>query len=190
MNGAWHQWIGAIGERLRSVIRRHVAEQVDDRPQEWQMVSDITQEALATATQRFDDFRGTTEPELVAWICTIADRKLSDRRRALRRKRRDERRNRALGAALDSLADDAIRPEEELHNEEERQWAHSLISQLPSRHRAALRARYLEEKSISEIAMRLNCSEEAVKGLLKRGLKWLRCLARATQRPTFGRELR
>ena len=51
-----------------------------------------------------------------------------------------------------------------------------LLGKLPQDQREALRLRYLEGKTLLEIAERLDRSEMAVAGLLKRGLRSLRDL--------------
>ncbi len=47
------------------------------------------------------------------------------------------------------------------------------VNGLPDRHRDAIRSVYLEGSSVREAAMRLGCTERAVHGLCRRGLKLL-----------------
>lgn len=174
-------WFEAIGQRLRVLVRRRVAQAVDDRPDESEAVSDLTQEALTAAAERIDEFRGTTEPELVAWVCAIAETKLRDHRRAARRQRRDIRRTRQLGESADEVPDTANQPEKELLRTEEREFVHRLIDGLPAIERKAIRLRYIEERPVAEVASHLYRSEAAAQGVLKRALAHLR--DRATTRP-------
>lgn len=186
MPGTRRTWFEVIGHRLRSVVRRRVAEVVDDRPDEEEAVSDITQEAMATAAERFEEFRGTTEPQLVAWVCAIAETKLCDYRRAARAKCRDVRRTRCLGDLGESLKDEGEEPEASLLRAEEREFVRRLIDGLPSAERIAIRLRYIEERPMAEVAGSLFRSEAAVRGLLKRGLARLRRQARGIADPPAG----
>ena len=186
MLGTRHTWFEVVGHRPRSVVRRRVAEVVDDRPDEEEAVSDITQEAMATAAERLDEFRGTTEPELVAWVCAIAETKLSDHRRAARAQRRDIRRTRPLGSLGELLPGDAERPESLVLRSEGREFVRRLIDELPELERIAIRMRYIQERPVAEVASRLFRSEAAAQGLLKRGLARLRRKARGLVDPPAG----
>src|SRR5579884_3313920 len=64
--------------------------------------SDVVQETLLKAHQRFAQFRGQTEAELVAWLRQILARNLTD---LARRFRRAEARNVAREQSLDALLD-------------------------------------------------------------------------------------
>lgn len=174
-------WFEAVGQRLRVLVRRRVAQAVDDRPDESEAVSDLTQEALATAAERIDEFRGTTERELVAWVGAIAETKLCDHRRAARRQRRDIRRTRQLGEATDEVPDEVDDPESELLRSEERDFVRRLIDGLPPVESKAIRLRYIEERRVAEVASHLYRSEAAAQGVLKRALAHLR--DRATTQP-------
>ena len=178
MPPARRTWFEAVGERVRALVRRRVAEAVDDRPDEFEAVSDLTQEALLTASERFEEFRGATEAELVAWVCAIAETKLSDHRRALRRKKCDVRRTRSLDTTPQETPDDAGGPDDAILLAEERAFVRGLIDALPTLERKAIRLRYLEERPVTEVAAHLYRSEDGAKGVLKRGLRRLRERAR------------
>lgn len=178
MRASRRKWFESVGERLRTLVRRRVAEAVDDRPDECEAVSDLTQEAMLTAAERLDEFRGTTEAELVAWVCAIAETKLSDHRRAVRRKKCDVRRTRSLDASAQEAPDDAEGPDDAALLAEDRAFVHHLIDALPPIERKAIRLRYLEERSVAEVASHLYRSPEGAKGVLKRGLWRLRNSAR------------
>jgi len=172
-------WFQTVGQRLRVFVRRRVAAAVDDRPDEHEAISDLTQEAMLTASERLDEFRGTTEAELVAWVCAIADTKLCDHRRAARRQKCDLRRTRPLDAIVHQTPDDADGPDDAALLAENQAFVRGLIETLPLLECKAIRLRYLEERPIAQVAAQLYRSEEGAKGLLKRGLRKLRERARA-----------
>lgn len=179
MSGVRLNWFETVGNRLRVLVRRRVAQAVEDRPDENEAVSDLTQEAMAIAAERIDEFRGTTEAELVAWVCAIAETKLCDHRRTARRQRRDVRRTRSLDPIGDDMPDEADRPDNALLRTEEREFVRRLIDRLPAVERTAIRVRYIEERPVAEVASRLYRSEAAAQGVLKRALVRLREHARS-----------
>ena len=63
--------------------------------------SDLVQETLLKAHGNFDQFRGATEPEIVAWLRQILVRNLTDMTRRYRRDARQVSRERSLDAMLD-----------------------------------------------------------------------------------------
>lgn len=181
MCDARRDWLGEISGRLRAIVWKRVAAQVDRRPDEWDAISDLTHDAFLAAAERLGDFRGTTEAELVAWVSAIAENKLCDHRRAVRRKRRDVRRTCSLEVMGDVLVDDETPPTATAILNEERQWVLKLVARLPWRYRTAIRLRYLEGASIAVVATHLCCSEAAAQGVLKRALVWLRRAAQLSE---------
>ena len=177
-------WFEALGARLRLAVRRELARRAT-KPEESEVISDLAQEALCTATERFDDFRGTTEQELTAWVCTIGERKLADYRRRLRRLKRDASRTRRIDALEEAMAGDAAPPEEGLVGDEQRRWLLHLVNRLPEPEHSAVRMRYLLGQPVAEIAAELGRTEAAAHGVLKRGLARLRVLA-ADGEPALG----
>src|SRR5262245_51416876 len=63
--------------------------------------SDIVQQTLLEAQQALEQFRGTTDAALAAWLRQILARNLTDAVRAIGRAKRDVRRQRSLEMALD-----------------------------------------------------------------------------------------
>ena len=180
MAGCRRNWFEAIGHRLRAIVRRRVAEVAADHTDECEAVSDLTQEAMLTAAERLDDFRGTTEAQLIAWVCRIAESKVCDHRRAVRRKKCDLRRSRPLDAWSGELPDEVRGPDDAALLAEERERVRRLIDELPVIERKAVRLRYIDERSIAEVAEGLYRSEAAAQGVLKRALARLRSQARTS----------
>jgi RNA polymerase sigma factor (sigma-70 family) len=95
----------------------------------------------------------------------------------VRRQRRDFRRTRSLEAFEDDVPDEADWPESTLLRMEEREFVRGLIDRLSAAQQTAIRARYIEERPVAEVAARLLRSEAAAQGVLKRALAQLRDLA-------------
>jgi RNA polymerase sigma-70 factor (ECF subfamily) len=142
--------------------------------------SDVAQETLLRAHAGLDQFRGTTEAEMAAWLRRILANALQDAARRVTRQ--EERLGRPLEAALEDssarlegwLADGNPSPgQQAVRNEQLLQLA-AALEQLPDDQREAVILRHLQEFSLPEITKIMSKSRAAVAGLLFRGLRTLR----------------
>lgn len=161
----YRRWLPAVTRfHLRRVGSREVA-------------FDLTAEtfaAVVVALDGFDPKRGSGP----GWLFSIAEHKL---RTSLRRGRVEARARRELGHRRLVLDDDDLARVEELASLGDAARVAELLGELPSRQAAAVRARVLDERSYSEIAGELRCSEAVVRQRVHRGLQTLReRLAEAT----------
>jgi RNA polymerase sigma-70 factor (ECF subfamily) len=130
---------------------------------------DLTAEtfaAVVVALNDFDPARGSAE----GWLFAIAEHKL---RSSQRRGRVEARSRRTLGHRRLALDDDDLARVEELASVDARR-VEELLSRLPARQQAAVRARVLDECSYAEIAGDLRCSEAVARQRVHRGLQRLR----------------
>lgn len=130
---------------------------------------EVAQAAVCTGIRRLESWRG--EASLFTWLCTICRREIHDR--FTRRKRagatvelaEDRADVRAalesLGATLETPADTALR-----HDLARLVWI--ALDRLPSRYGRALEWKYIEDRSVRDIAARLRLSEKAAESLLTR----------------------
>lgn len=146
--------------------------------------SDIVQQTLLDAHRQRQQFRGQTPAEMAGWLRRMLACNLADAVRALRRDKRDVRRERSLDAALDEsasrldawLAAEQSSPSEHaIHSEEVLQVADA-VAQLPDAQSDAIVLHYWQGLTLAEVAQRLGRTPAAVAGLLQRGLKALRTL--------------
>jgi len=141
--------------------------------------SDIVQQTLMEANARADQFVGD-DSGLAAWLRQALTNNLRDAWRALRRDKRDIRREQALPEAVaqssaqlegflagSSPSQRAVRNEELLHLAD-------ALNQLPEAQREAIVLHHLQGCSLSETARSLGKTDAAVAGLLHRGLRKLR----------------
>ena len=71
---------------------------------------------------------------------------------------------------LQQAADPHTSPSRQAIRSEQRQLLEQALEQLPEEQRAAVRLKYLEQATLSETAQQLGKSEDAVSGLLQRGM--------------------
>jgi RNA polymerase sigma-70 factor (ECF subfamily) len=146
--------------------------------------SDLVQETLLKAQRKLDQFRGTTDAELVGWLQQILANTLKDQIRRARAQERDVVLEQSLEAAVaDSsarleafLADKGASPGELAERQERILRVSSAIGQLPEDQRNAVIQRDLLGSSVAEISGQMGRTEKAVAGLLLRGRGTLRRL--------------
>jgi RNA polymerase sigma-70 factor (ECF subfamily) len=137
--------------------------------------SDVVQDTLLKAKVHFDQFRGTSEAELAAWLRRILSNAMID---ALRRCARDKSVLQALqqsSARLEaSLAAKGSSPSEQAVRHEELEHLAAALLLLPEDQRTAVQLQQVHGHSVEVIAGLLGRSKSAVGGLLRRGMARLR----------------
>ena len=148
--------------------------------------SDIVQQTLLEAHRSLANFRGTSDWEKAAWLRRILARNMADELRNFRRGKRDVRLEAALQAALNEssvrlerwlTSEDGTPSDCAMANEQLVVLAAALLK-LPEDQRRAVELYHLQGHPSATVAARLERSEVAVAGLLRRGLKKLRELMR------------
>jgi RNA polymerase sigma factor (sigma-70 family) len=158
---AWAEWHARIGEPavLKFIRTKNSTAEPDD---------DILQDAMLTAYVEVE--RGRYEHRagipFTAYVKGIANNKI---REARRRQRRWER----LDAASEVSADAPLRHIESLFERgEQRRLLQQCLAQLPVRRRQVLE-HYLRGESLTEIALKLQMSEDVVRQHKHRGVRRL-----------------
>lgn len=127
--------------------------------------ADLTGEVFAEALRSvatYSSERGSAR----AWLFGIARHTLAD---AWAQRRVEDRARRALAMEPLVLSDSDLVRIEALGGE-----ALSLLEGLPSEQRSAVQGRVLDERSYSELAAELECSQSVVRQRVSRGLRNLR----------------
>jgi RNA polymerase sigma-70 factor (ECF subfamily) len=137
--------------------------------------SDVVQNALLKAHEHFDQYRGTSEAELAAWLRRILANAMID---ALRRVTREPQLLQAVeqsSSRLEALlAANVSTPSEQAVRQEELERLAQALEQLPEDQRTAVQLQQIQDYSVEEIAKVMSRSKTAVGGLLKRGMRRLR----------------
>ncbi len=132
---------------------------------------DLTAETFAQAFAGRRRFRGSTDPELAAWLFAIARHVLA---RFVRRGVAERRALTRLGVDVPALEpDDIVRLVELAALTEVRSAVVQHFSALRPEQREALRLRVVEELSYAVVASRLEVSEPTARARVSRGLRAL-----------------
>jgi RNA polymerase sigma-70 factor (ECF subfamily) len=144
--------------------------------------SDLVQQSLLIAYRRRESCQATTDSGRQAWLRGILRNVLAEAVRDLTRDKRDAFRERSLEGALTRsslrmdawLADRGVSPEEQAMRAEQFLRLAAALARLPERQRRAVELHHLMQWPLKETAQELECSLEAVAGLIHRGLVALR----------------
>jgi RNA polymerase sigma-70 factor (ECF subfamily) len=146
--------------------------------------SDVVQLTLLKAHQNMQQFRGDSTPEFMAWLRQILANELAAAVRQFRTEARDLNREHSFQASVDEsstrlsarLAADQSSPSQCAMREEQLLHLAQALAQLPPDQRQAVELHHFQGLTLADTGERLGRSQEAVVGLLYRGLKKLRQL--------------
>lgn len=167
-------------EPYREYLRLLARLQLDPRIRSQFDPSDIVQQTMLKAHERFEQYRGRTDEELRAWLRAILARNLIDAARRFGRQGGE--RARSLEAALEQssarlevlLASGEPDPGEGALRAERLAELAGALARLPDDQRTAVELRYLRGMSVPDVAGAMGRTTVSVTGLLYRGMKELR----------------
>lgn len=150
--------------------------------------SDVVQEALLRAHRHFGQFRGQTEPELMAWLREILVNSLARYVELhVRAAKRDVRRDVSLEGVAGGVtaepghSDESQSPHAELLSREGSALLAQLLAQLPEHYKEVLVLRNIQGLSFDEVAARLDRSPGATRMLWLRAIEKLRSVYRKVE---------
>ncbi|MBV9610971.1 MAG: sigma-70 family RNA polymerase sigma factor [Acidobacteriaceae bacterium] len=152
----------AIYERHFELVYFFILGRVHDRA----IAEDLTSETFHKALANLSSYQPGDTP-FAAWLYRIAANAMADQYKRANRERR------GAVAMLEPAAQPASTPQE-MEYVERRTLLSRLIEKLPEMQRRIIQERFIEERSVKEIASRLEKSEGAVKQLQFRALRTLR----------------
>jgi RNA polymerase sigma-70 factor (ECF subfamily) len=178
----------AVFNRYRGYLRFLAETKLDRRLQRKIDASDVVQETMINAFRAWNDLRGTSEAERLAWLRQILIRTLLHAVRDFGRAKRDIAREQPLvqiadrsSACLEALcAADITSPSQIVVRAEELLNVADALDRLPEQQRAAIVAFYWHGRTLAEIAADLERTPPAVAGLIHRGVKQLNVQLTAT----------
>ena len=165
------------------ILRARVNARMDPALKSRLEPEDILQQVYLEVFRRLDSFEDRGAGSFLNWILTILDHKLVDAGRALRRQVRDVAREVPDAAArgtesywnlLDQLYADSTTPSQLIRREEAVSGLMACLSRLSDSHRHVIQLRFLEGRSVGDVATRLGRSDAAIVALTKRALEALR----------------
>lgn len=177
------QALGRLLDLYRNYLRLLAQLQVGRRLRGKADPSDLVQETFLAAQRNIQQFRGTSEGELVEWLRQILTSKLLDlARRYLGTRRRDVRLERQLEADVDNssrmlgaaLLAPTSSPSQKACRRERAVLLADAIKTLPADYGEVIILRHLEGLSLGETADRMGRSVESVRKLWVRGIAKLR----------------
>ena len=160
---AWRAWFDAHYDRLAAYARWRCGGLSD-------LADDVIQETWLVAVRRvraFDPAKGA----FFDWLCGIAS---NAARGAVRARLRQKSRSRPLADGGDPAMPDTRAARDKAER------VAAALAELPDRYEAVLRAKYLDGRTVDEIAARCGDSPKAVESLLTR--------AREAFRAAYGRD--
>jgi len=171
-------------------LNRFVSQQLPVAVQGRFQAEDVLQETFVEAWQHIGSFEVQQPEGFHAWLRTIATNKLRDRLRAHKAAKRGGGRPAAQqGGADSSLADlvDLVvasvnSPSGQVARREAQRVVLVALTQLKEDYRQAISLRYLEGRSVAEVAETMQRTERSIHMLCNRALKKLReALGRSSQ---------
>jgi RNA polymerase sigma-70 factor (ECF subfamily) len=142
---------------------------------------DILQEILARAFRDINRFEYRSDTGFLAWLKVIADHRLADAIKRLRRKKRggDHKQLSKANIArlstsatlIDLLCQDTHLPDDSAARREAEQAIQIALAGLADDQRDAITAHLLQGKPITAVAREMGRTEDAVRGLIHRGKK-------------------
>ena len=179
---------GDARERLMTQLRSYVALVASKNPaRELQAKlgnSDLVQESMALAFENLEQFNGTNEAELFAWVKAILENEIRQARRAFRSEKRDVFRERSIddrppgeNSSMQSplqIADRDLTPGTFAVQSEDQQRVNAALDLLDEEYRQVIEYRNWDKLSFREIGRRMNRSENGATKLWFRALVALR----------------
>jgi len=178
--------LGSLLELYREYLRALARAQLNPRLQARASPSDLVQETFLQACRHFDQFRGNTEKEWLAWLRRILVHSLAQlvERQVLTQKRNISRNvtmgqgprnsNNSSGAAESALISPGSSPSAQAQRHELVALVADQLARLPDAYREVLMLRNIECLPFEEVARRMGRSSGAVRILWLRALGQLR----------------
>ena len=171
-------------DQFRSYLNLMARMQLDRRLQSKLDSSDIVQQTMLQAHRARDNFRGSSDKQLAAWLRQILARNLYHATRDFQRDKRDVRNERSIENGMNNsaarveawLKADQTSPDMKAVKNEQVLVMADALEKLDLPKRTAVELHYLQGWKLAEIAEHMDRSISGVAGLVHRGLKDLKQL--------------
>ena len=142
--------------------------------------SDLVQQTLLEVHRERDRLAALPDSDCAAYLRRCLKHNLIDAVRKFRPSLREVDFEKSSARIESWLAADDTQPGERLAREERLKQLADALAALPESQRTAVECKYLQGLAVREIASRMGCSDSAVGGLLRRGVRELRRLLGTT----------
>ncbi len=173
--------LGELLEDYRAYLTVLAQRYMDNRLKSRMDAGDVVQITFMEAQRDLGSFRGHHIEELLGWLRHILRNNVSSaHQRHLTTQKRSAKREVSNSptdsrpALTDLAPSELTSPSQRMMRDEAAVYLANCLEEIPDTQREALRLRYVEGCSLKEIAAKMEKSEMAVAGLLKRGLQALR----------------
>ncbi|MFO1004014.1 MAG: sigma-70 family RNA polymerase sigma factor [Planctomycetaceae bacterium] len=160
--------IESVVQKYRPYLKALATEQLPLQLQSRLDDSDLVQEVLLRASREAEDFRGTSEAQLEAWLREILANCLKDNVRHNRRQMRDIRMEKRQ--ILSVMAGSDPTPSEQIRRRESDNLIWQAVERLSEDHRTIILLKQQRGLSFVEIGERMQRSADAVRMLWSRAL--------------------
>jgi RNA polymerase sigma-70 factor, ECF subfamily len=138
--------------------------------------ADAAQQTIVKALQKWDQFRGETEIELMCWLRSILLHHLTDIARTFDRRQGDK--HHSLDSSrvrgVFEVPAQQSSPSHRAMQQERFSQLSKAVAALPSDEKRAVQLRHLNGLHVAEISRQMGRSQQSVAGLLRRALSRLR----------------
>jgi len=174
--------LGSLLNRYRPYLRILALRYLDSGVRQRVDPSDVIQQTCLDIHRDIDGFRGEHEAEWIGWVRKILEnnvnqiirRHIQAQKRSVRKEVMIDKSSAAHRIQRAGPVSNESSPSQRVMRGEQAVRLAMLLGKLPEDQREALRLRYLEGKTLQQIAESITRTEMAVAGLLKRGLRSLR----------------
>jgi RNA polymerase sigma-70 factor, ECF subfamily len=175
----------AVGQLLFTsapALERYIRPKIPSEAQRHLSVDDVLQDVFTQAFRDIGSFHPSADGSFLAWLKGIADHRVADAIKRLRRKKRggDRQQVSAKSPSTSSIAQlvevvcrDDVTASLVLSHQEASQALQVAVAMLREPQRSVIRARYFDGLSVEQIAKQIGITDGAVRGLIHRGQKKL-----------------
>lgn len=161
--------LGAVLDLLRPMLIHRAHQELGSDLRGKIDPDDIVQDSLLKAFCAFDRFRGTTEAELIVWLCRIVHSTTASVRRRFHAACRDVARELPIEVTPpDENPRHPITPSSGACQNEEKTRLATILEQLTEEYRRVIRLHYFEGLTDEAIGRVLGCTPEAARSLRRR----------------------
>ena len=166
-------------------LQRHVVQLLSRDAHELLSPDDVLQQTFVRAAIAIGGFEQRTNGAFRAWLLTIAGNLVRDAQKRRRRERRAGNPNERFAAdasgtggiqapGIDQLAGDTTSPSMRVHRRDSVQRMRDALDTLPAEQREVIQLHYLQHQSLDQVAVAMQRTKDAVRGICYRARQNLR----------------